>query len=239
MIDLATLTRVITAVAPHSDEATWAKALLAPMAANGINTPRRIAMFIGQCAEESAGFSTLEEDLFYTTPRRLCQIWPTHFATEADAAPYIGEPEMLADLVYAGRLGNHDMDSGDGWRFRGRGLIQITGRWNYTAFAHAVAQSPYEIGAWMLTPPGAAASACWYWASRPAINALTDAWDVVGVTRLINGGETDEARRALLCGAALAAIVTASPPVVEVKAETPGEVEADRLDTLYNPEVEI
>lgn len=244
---LSLLARAIAAVAPHVNADTWAAALTAPMRAHGITTPRRIAMLLGQCAEESGGFEQLEEDLYYTTALQMTRVWPSHFPTLADASPFIDQPEALANRVYAARLGNGDEDSGDGWKFRGRGLIQLTGRTLYTDFALSTssgdseAQDVDEIADWLVTPAGAAASACWYWnwAYHGRLNGLADVWDVAGATRLINGGETNEAARLALCTAALAVFNTPSPAPTPPTppAETAGEIEADRLDDLYNPAV--
>lgn len=97
----------------------------------GVNTPLRIAHFLSQTAHESGGFRISIENLRYSTAARLCQVWPTRFPDEAAAAPYVNNPEKLGNAVYANRLGNGPPSSGDGFRYRGRGLIQITGRANY------------------------------------------------------------------------------------------------------------
>lgn len=209
------LPRALAIVAPHADIPTWTTALTDAMRAAGLTTPRRIAMFLGQCAEESRGFESLEEDLYYTTADRIRAVWPSHFATPAEAAPFIGNPAWLADRVYADRMGNGAEISGDGWRFRGRGLIQVTGRDNYTAFCNTKAgRRPEDLADWLATPAGAAASACWYWgwAASGRLNDLADAWDVPGATRLINGGSNGLDRRVMLCGAALALFATAPEP---------------------------
>lgn len=201
---LDSLPGVIRAVAPHIDAAAWATALAPVMRSSGIVTPRRIAMFAGQCAVESAGFTVLEENLNYSAGR-LCQVWPARFPTLAAATPFAGNPQALACCVYADRMGNGDAASGDGWRFCGRGLIQLTGRSNYEAFAKAVTRPVDDVITWVTTPAGAAASACWFWTAR-GLNTLSDAWDVEGVTRRINGGTEGLAAREALCDAALAVL---------------------------------
>lgn len=198
----------IQAVAPHANASAWAEALSAEMEAAGITTPERIAMFVGQCAVESRWFQQWEEALDYLTPERLCDVWPRIFLTESDASPFVGRPMALANKVYAGRLGNGDEASGDGWRFRGRGLIQITGRANYTALAKYLSRPLDEVTDWCASVGGAAVSACWFWKTRAAgaLNHLADAWNIPAVTVLINGGDVDHAARKAACDAARAAI---------------------------------
>lgn len=206
------LPAALAAVAPHlPDEAVsvWTSALTPPMRSSGITTPRRIAAFLGMVAEESGGFSVQQECLRYSNPARLCAVWPSRFPTQEAATPYVNNPEALADLVYAGRMGNGNAASGDGWRFRGEGLIQLTGRGMHTRFAASVGRSLDDAAAWMLTPPGASASACWFWTladHKPALNALADTWDLTGITRAINGGLTGLTARVAGCSAALAAL---------------------------------
>lgn len=206
---LAQLGAAITAAAPHANVLAWAAALTAPMRSAGITTPRRIAMFIGQVAEESGDFRALVEDLYYTTPDRIRDIWPSHFASVAEASPFIGHPQALANRVYASRMGNGNELSGDGWRFRGRGLIQITGRFGYEALAKK--ESRATDPEWLVTMTGAAVSACWFWgASAVALNARSDAWDIPAVTRWVNGGAADLDLRTRLCETALGAFGVAS-----------------------------
>lgn len=200
------LPAAIRAVAPSLSDAdvqTWATALAPPMRSSGIVTARRAGMFIGQCAVESVGFAIMVEDLDYSA-ERLCQVWPTHFPDIAAAQACAGNPEGLANEVYAGRLGNGDPASGDGWRFRGGGLIQITGRYNYQRFADAVRQPIDQAAAWVRTPAGAAASACWYW-SNNRINGWADDWKITVATRIINGSLQGIGDRIAACNAALKA----------------------------------
>ena len=98
-----------------------------------INTPTRIAAFVAQAAHESKNFTDLEEDLWYTTPERIRQMWPNRVPTLSAAAELLRQPQKLANRVYSNRLGNGDESSGDGWKYRGRGLFQLTGRSNYMA----------------------------------------------------------------------------------------------------------
>lgn len=108
-----------------------AEALNQAMAAHGINTPTQRAAFLAEVSAESKQLRSTVEDLDYYSARRIQQVWPRHFPTEAAAAPYVHNPEALANRVYAGVNGNGDEASGDGYRYRGRGSIQVTGRENY------------------------------------------------------------------------------------------------------------
>ena len=195
------------AVAPHltADERTaWVTALAEPLLKAGISTPRRVAAFLGQCAVESAGFRGMEEDLSYSAAR-LCEVWPSRFPTVEAAEACALQPEALANRVYADRLGNGDEASGDGWRFRGRGLIQITGRGNYQRFAQAMGTTVDQAVEHAATPAGAADSAAWFW-SVNELNALAETWSVDLITRKINGGMAGAAERSRLCEAALQVI---------------------------------
>jgi putative chitinase len=163
-----------------------------------------MAMFVGQVAAES-GFKIQEEDLNYTHASRLVEVYPHEFPTEASTAGYVGNPTALANRVYANRLGNGDEASGDGWTFRGVGLIQLTGRTNFTLFGKSVGKSPEEAATYCLTQEGAALSAAWYWDTNK-LNDLADLWEVTLTTKKINGSTEDAARRVGLCNAAYAAI---------------------------------
>ncbi len=153
----------------------------------GIDTPLKTANFLSQTAHESGGFKIAVENLRYTTAARLCAVWPKRFPDEAAAAPYVGNPEALANFVYAGRMGNGAADSGDGFRFRGRGLIQITGRTNYTKVGElidlALATDP-DLAA---SPEHAFLVACGTWKVIGAA-ALPEDASVEAYTRVINGG---------------------------------------------------
>lgn len=191
-------------LAPHLPDiarATWIAALAHPMRRADVTSERRIAAFLGQCAVESAGFLQLEEDLNYSAAR-LCAVWPAHFPNPEAASACARQPERLANQVYAGRLGNGSAASGDGWRFRGRGLIQLTGRANYERFARSLGISLDAAVAYAAQPQGAAASAAWFWAANN-LNTLADAWSINAITCRINGGLEGAAERARLCKAAL------------------------------------
>ena len=164
----------------------------------GITTLNQVAAFVSQCAHESQNFTRQEENLHYTTPARIRAMWPTRVKTLDDAASLCAKPEKLANRVYAHRGGNGSEASGDGWKYRGRGLIQITFKDGYEAAGKALGQ-PYAAQPDLLLKPehGALASAH-YFASRGCL-ALADRGDVVGITRIINGpglvGLADRQRR--------------------------------------------
>jgi putative chitinase len=163
--------------------------LVAAFARYEINTPGRQAAFLAQVAHESAGFQRVVENLNYSADR-LLQIFPRRFTDLDQASQYARQPARIANHVYAGRLGNGDEASGDGWHFRGRGLIQITGRGNYQTCSqglfgdHRLLTTPE-----LLEQPGfACESAAWFWHSRQ-LNALADADRFDDITRKINGGQ--------------------------------------------------
>lgn len=152
----------------------------------GISNPVRVAAFLAQCHVESQGFTRLEENLMYTTSARIARVWPSRFPTPADAAPYVRNPERLANRVYAGRIGNGPQASGDGWRFRGRGLKQLTGRANYHRAADALGL-PYLADPDLVSElEHAILTAAWFWHEN-GCNALADAGQIDAITRRVNG----------------------------------------------------
>lgn len=168
-----------------------AESLADAMAERAIDTPVRMAAFLVQVGHESADLARTEENLDYSA-ERLMQVWPGRFPSIDRARLYAHKPEALANAVYAGRNGNGAAMTGDGWRFRGRGLIQITGRANYAAYEPWALETPE----WLAHPPDAARSACWYWSSR-GLNALADAEDFPAIVRRVSGGRIGyEDRRA-------------------------------------------
>jgi putative chitinase len=160
-------------------------ALNAAMAEFGIDSQRRIAGFLAQCAHESGVFSVTVENLNYSAPG-LLSVFPKYFDRDS-AAAYARQPERIANRVYANRMGNGAESSGDGWRFRGRGLIQLTGKTNYQNCGAGLGRDLIADPRYLELPEGAARSAGWYWRSR-AINRAADADDIVLMTKLVNGG---------------------------------------------------
>jgi len=168
---------------PYLDQ--WYEALSVLLPDYEINTPNRIAAFIAQCAHESASFTALHENLNYRS-ETLSKVWPKKFPASI-AEQYAHKPESIANRAYASRMGNGDEASGDGWRYCGRGLIQLTGKDNYTAFADSIGITPEEVSDYVQTFEGAAQSACWFWESNN-LNQYADSGDIETMTKRINGG---------------------------------------------------
>lgn len=172
---------------PYIDH--WYDALSQLLPDYEINTPQRIAAFIAQCAHESGEFTTLKENLNYRAPT-LRKIFPKYFPDDAAANHYASLPnkqEAIANKVYANRMGNGDESSGDGFRYCGRGLIQLTGKDNYSWFAASVGITVEEASEYLQTFEGAAQSACWFWESNN-LNQWADKGDIMTLTKRINGG---------------------------------------------------
>jgi putative chitinase len=169
---------------PHINH--WYEALEQLLPDYGINTPLRVAHFIAQCAHESGNFVFIKENLNYKAAS-LRKVFPKYFPTDEMAAQYANKPERIANRVYANRMGNGDEASGDGYRYCGRGLIQLTGKDNYTFFAGSLDISVEEASEYLATFEGAAQSACWFW-EQNNLNRFADANDVRGLTKAINGG---------------------------------------------------
>jgi putative chitinase len=151
-----------------------------------INTPKRQAAFIGQCAHESNNFKTLEENLSYSA-EGLMRTWPSRFPTLEIAQQYARNPEKIANKVYGGRAELGNTEEGDGWKFHGRGIVQLTGRSNYTVCGQALGRPFAETPELVLDPENACLSAGWFW-NKKNLNSLADSGDVETMTRRINGG---------------------------------------------------
>lgn len=152
-----------------------------------INTPSRQAAFLAQCAHESGNFNFMVENLNYSADA-LDRVFPKYFKNAGrDANDYARNPEKIANVVYSNRMGNGDEESGDGFKFRGRGLIQLTGRNNYTLCGEALGVDLTEQPELLETPVGACLSAGWFWATNN-LNDLADAGDIKAMTKRINGG---------------------------------------------------
>ena len=162
----------------------WLEPLNAAFAKYDISTPARQAFFIGQCAHESNNFKTLEENLNYR-PETLMKVWPSRFPDLQTADKYAHNPQLLANKVYAGRLGNNQEN--DGWNFHGRGLIQLTGRENYDNCGKAIGADLINQPQLLVEPHYAALSAAWFW-NKKGLNALADSKDYDTMTKRINGG---------------------------------------------------
>ena len=169
---------------PHVDQ--WYEALAQLLPEYDINTPHRVAHFVAQCAHESNNFLFIQENLNYKAAS-LRKTFAKYFPTDELAAQYALKPEKIANRVYANRMGNGDEASGDGWRYCGRGLIQLTGKDNYTFFAGSLGIPVEEASGYLATFEGAAQSACFFW-EQNKLNRFADANDVKGLTKAINGG---------------------------------------------------
>lgn len=167
----------------------WYIALYGILPRYEIDTPERIAAFISQCAHESGGFTQLKENLNYRW-QTLRRVFPKYFPTDQLAQRYASLPnkqEAIANRVYASRMGNGPEQSGDGYRYRGRGLIQLTGKNNYTSFAESIGMTLDDVIQYLETYEGAVESACWFWNTNK-LNAYADSQDLITMTKRINGG---------------------------------------------------
>jgi putative chitinase len=172
---------------PYIDQ--WFEALSQLLPEYGINTPQRMAAFMAQCAHESGGFTALKENLNYKAAT-LRKIFPKYFPTDEIANQYAGMPnkqQAIANKVYANRMGNGDEASGDGYRYCGRGLIQLTGKENYSWFAASLEIPVEEASQYLETFEGACQSACWFWETNN-LNQWADKGDILTLTKRINGG---------------------------------------------------
>ena len=151
-----------------------------------INTPLREAHFLAQVAHESGGFKFVVENLNYSA-KALYGVFRKYFPTLEAATAYARQQEKIANKVYANRIGNGDQASGDGWNYRGRGLIQLTGKANYKSFSNSAGVDAVTKPEIVATPEYALASACWFWQSRK-INQYADDDDIHMVTKRVNGG---------------------------------------------------
>jgi putative chitinase len=188
----------LAAMIPGNDRVDhWYAALVDILPKYGITTQRRLAHFVSQCAHESNNFKSLEENLNYRE-ETLLKVFPRYFgAGKRNAAEYAKNPEKIANYVYmdefrSSKMGN--VNEGDGWRFRGRGLKQLTGRDNYTRFGKSVGMTAEEAAVYVATEKGAIESACWFWNANN-LNEIADTDDVTRMTKKINGGDIGLADR--------------------------------------------
>ena len=162
------------------------EALLEVLPNYEINTVERVAAFLAQCGHESLDFTVLHENLNYGA-KGLRGIFPKYFGDDHMAAQYERKPEKIANKIYGGRMGNGPESSGDGYRYRGRGAIQLTGYNNYSAFAESIDMSVDDVVEYCETLEGAIESACWFW-TKNNLNDIADDGDMLKLTKRINGG---------------------------------------------------
>jgi putative chitinase len=224
---LLTVDQLRVMIPTNKEVEEWCAALNEMLPKYGITTDKRIAGFISQCAHESADFKILQENLNYKEAT-LLKVFPRYFGPgKENAAEYAGKPEKIANYVYmdknrskGGALGN--VKEGDGWLFSGKGLKQVTGRANTTAFGKTVGMTAEEAAAYLLTKKGALESALWFWGSRN-LNEVADTGDVTRLTKIINGGDiglVDRQQRYAKAMAALGGKIDAVAPATTAVSET-------------------
>jgi putative chitinase len=214
----------LAAMIPTNKEIkAWCEELNKALPKYDITTDQRIAGFISQCAHESMDFNAMSENLNYRE-ETLNKVFPRYFGPgKRNAAEYAKNPEKIANYVYmdefrTSKLGN--TQPGDGWRFRGRGLKQLTGRDNYTRFAKDYDMTAEEAAVWVETKEGALASALWFWNTNK-LNAVADTGNVAALTKKINGGDIGLADRQARYAKAMAALggkIDTSAPVASPSA---------------------
>jgi putative chitinase len=192
----------IVAILPRAAKVAglFGPGLNAAMAKYQITTPARVAAFIAQVGHESSQLTAVVENLNYSA-QALQSTWPSRFSAEVANAS-ARQPEKIANIAYASRMGNGAPGSGDGWKYRGRGLIQVTGRANYQKCGDALGLDLITKPELLQEPANAAMSAAWFWYAN-GLNALADAGDLQAITRKINGGLNGYADRAELYERAL------------------------------------
>jgi putative chitinase len=216
-MSLLTVDQLRAMIPSNKEVEEWCAALSEMLPKYGITTDKRIAAFVSQTAHESGEYRLLEEDLRYKEAT-LLRVFPRYFGPgKENAAEYAGKPEKIANYVYmdknrskAGALGN--VNEGDGWLFRGKGLKQVTGRANHAAFGKTVGMTAEQAAEYLLTKKGALESALWFWGSRN-LNEVADTGDVTRLTKIINGGDiglVDRQARYAKAMAALGGAVAAS-----------------------------
>jgi putative chitinase len=168
---------------PYIDH--WFEALCKILPDYEINTVPRVAAFLAQTAHESGGYKALKENLNYKA-ETLSKVWPRYFPPDV-AAQYAHNQEAIANRAYANRMGNGDEASGDGFRYCGRGLIQLTGKQNYMKFAESIETPVEDVPEFLGTFEGAIQSGCWFWETNN-LNQFADSGDILTMTKRINGG---------------------------------------------------
>jgi putative chitinase len=216
-MSLITVDQLRAMIPTNKEVEAWCEELNKALPKYDITTDQRIAGFISQCAHESMDFNAMSENLNYRE-ETLNKVFPRYFGPgKRNAAEYARNPEKIANYVYmdefrTSKLGN--VHPGDGWRFRGRGLKQLTGRDNYTRFAKDYDLTAEEAAVWVETKEGALASALWFWNTNK-LNPIADTGNVAALTKKINGGDiglADRQARYTRAMAALGGKITAAAP---------------------------
>ena len=201
------LDAALAAACPQADQSKWLQALNDEFVTGDLTSPRRVAAALGQFSVEAGpALSEVIENLYYTHARHIVEVFPNEFPTEEASEAFVGNPKALANRAYANKEGNGDEASGDGYLFRGRGLIQVTGRREYERFGATLGMSAEDAAAFCETPEGAVASAIWYWNAYD-LSPMADAWRLTAITRAVNGAaERGLQDRIAAANAALAAL---------------------------------
>lgn len=191
---------------PNTDADVWLGPINATLPHFDINTPKRIAAFLGNCAHESNEFRTLEENLNYSA-NGLRRVWPSRFPSDEVAQQYARNPRKIANRAYGNRMGNGPEYTGEGWKYRGRGIIQLTGKLNYRNCSMELFGDERLVDDpdLLLQPDYALYSACWFW-NKNNLSAAADRGDVVKITRVINGGMNGHEERVEFYNHMLAAL---------------------------------
>jgi len=164
----------------------WYQPIITILPKYNINSNVRLAAFLSQCAHESNDFTILKENLNYKA-NTLIKVFPNEFPSLSLAESYVGNPEKIANRLYCDRMGNGCEESGDGFKYHGRGIIQLTGKDEYEGFSEFCKKSLDDIPNYLETPEGSIMSACWYWDIHN-LNQLADKKDIKTITKKINGG---------------------------------------------------
>ena len=184
--DILTLEKLKRILIDNSNINDWYDSLIKILPDYEIDTEKRVSAFLAQTAHESANYTRLIENLNYSA-KRLMEVWPKRFPTMSIAKQYERNPQKLGNFTYANRMGNGPVESGDGYEYRGRGLIQITGKSNYESFGESIGISSKDAAEYMETFDGAVHSACWFWEVNK-LNSYSDKGDIRNQTIKINGG---------------------------------------------------
>lgn len=183
---ILTLNKLERILVGNSNVDEWYRALTENIYFFEIDNEKRIAAFLAQTSHESMNYTRVIENLNYRWTS-LRSVFPKYFPNDSLAKKYAHDQRAIANRVYANRMGNGPESSGDGWRYRGRGLIQLTGKYNYKKFGDSLGISLSEVPDFLETFDGAVISACWYWENKD-LNYYADNDDIKSITKLINGG---------------------------------------------------
>jgi putative chitinase len=186
MTALFTQDQISSIVLDKKNLTSWYNALITVLPQYDISTAKRVAAFLAQTAHESGGYRTLKENLNYRAVT-LRKVFPKYFPTDEIAEQFAGKADAIANKVYANRMGNGDEASGDGYRYCGHGLIQLTGKSNFQAFAKSINMPLEKTADYLLTFEGAVKAACWFWQINK-LNQYADSGDINTMTQRINGG---------------------------------------------------